>query len=390
MADSQIDKISQINKLNKNKQIEFHVGKPNIPNKAKLLSNFSEVLESEWLSNNGPKVQELEHQIQKQLKVNHCICVCNATIGIQLAIKALNLSGEIIVPSFSFVATSHAIHWLGLKPIFCDIKLKDHLIDPKHIESLITPKTSAILAVSLWGQPCNYNEIQKIADNHNLKVIYDSAHSFGCKHQDIYLGNFGDAEVFSFHATKVFSCMEGGAITTNCDEIAEKLRLIRNFGFQGPDNSVLVGINAKMNEISAAYGLVSLSDLDRIINKNKVNFHLYCDLFGKFREIEFLNFSKNHQTNYQYVVAKVIPEIRDSLVNFYHQRGIWVRKYFHPGCHKMKAYRDQISMYPELGNTSIVSSEIILFPTGLQVTEDDIKRFADILNEFLLEKNKPK
>ena len=384
MADSQIDKISLINKLNKNKQIEFHVGKPNIPNKAKLLSNFSEVLESEWLSNNGPKVQELEHQIQKQLKVNHCICVCNATTGIQLAIKALDLSGEIIVPSFSFVATSHAIHWLGLKPIFCDIKLKDHLIDPKHIEILITPKTSAILAVSLWGQPCNYNEIQKIADKYNLRVIYDSAHSFGCKHKNVYLGNFGDAEIFSFHATKVFSCMEGGAITTNCDQLAAKLRLMRNFGFQGPDNSVIIGINAKMNEISAAYGLVSLSDFEMIISRNKSNFQVYCDSFAKFTEIEFLNPAKDNECNYQYVVAKVSSVIRDSLVNFYHDRSIWVRKYFHPGCHNMKAYRDHISICPELENTSIVSSEIILFPTGLQVIETDIKKFADIFNKFLL------
>ena len=328
-------------------------------------------------------MQELENQIQKRLEVKHCICVCNATTGIQLVIKALDLKGEIIVPSFTFVATAHAIHWLGLKPIFCDINLEDHLIDPKHIESLITTYTSAIMAVSLWGQSCNYEEIQKIADKYGLRVIYDSAHSFGCKHENLYHGNFGNAEVFSFHATKVFSCMEGGAITTNCDELAAKLRIMRNFGFQEQDNSILVGINAKMNEISAAYGLVSLSDLNETIERNKNNFETYCNTFAEFSKIEFLNLDTKNDTNYQYVVAKVDPKIRDSLVSFFNKKNVFVRKYFHPGCHKMEAYKDKNMSCIELKNTTIISSQLILFPTGFQVSPSDIGKFADYFREFL-------
>ncbi|MDG1173297.1 MAG: aminotransferase class I/II-fold pyridoxal phosphate-dependent enzyme, partial [Opitutales bacterium] len=181
----------------------FHVGRPNIPQKNKLLSKFSEVLDSEWLTNNGPMVTQLEHKIQRYLGVKHCVCVCNATIGLELLQRALDLKGEVIIPSFTFIATANSLRWQKIKPVFCDIKADTHLIDPDCIEELITEKTSAILAVPIWGQACDYDKLVKIAKKHKLRLIFDSAHAFGCKVGEKFIGGFGDAEVFSFHATKV-------------------------------------------------------------------------------------------------------------------------------------------------------------------------------------------
>ena len=314
-----------------NKKI-YHVGRPNIPNNEKVLSKFSDVLDNVWLTNNGPMVQALEHKIQQYLGVKHCICVCNATIGLELLQRALNLKGEVIIPSFTFIATVHSLRWQRFDPIFCDVRMEDHLIDPTKIEALITPRTSAIMAVPIWGQPYDYTALQAIAHKHGLKLIFDSAHAFGCKSGDQYLGGFGNAEVFSFHATKVFSTGEGGAITTNSDELAEKLRLMRNFGFTNYDKTAHIGTNAKMSEFAAAYGLVHFDELDSIIEQNKKIHQAYLQEFSEFKELKFLDYTFTGKSNYQYVVAHVSSDIRDSLVDYFHAHGILLRRYFHPGC----------------------------------------------------------
>ncbi len=361
----------------------YHVGRPNLPDREKVLNRFTEVFNNHWLTNTGPLSLELEHRIASMLEVKHCICVCNGTIGLEMVQRALNLSGEVIIPSFTFIATAHSLRWQGIKPVFCDIQMEDHLIDNKQIESLITPRTTAIMAVPIWGQPCNYKGLQSIADKHGLKLVFDSAHAFGCKSGDKYLGGFGDAEVFSFHATKVFSTGEGGAITTNSDALAKKLRLMRNFGFTDYDKTEHIGTNAKMSEFAAAYGLVHLDELEPIIEQNKKIHQTYLDEFSGFKELSFLKYIFPGKSNYQYVVARVASDIRDSLVDHFHARDILLRRYFHPGCHRMEPYASH-EQYQGLylSNTEKISSEIIIFPTGKQVTPLTIKKFSDHYRKF--------
>ena len=354
-----------------------------MPDKEKVLAKFAHVLDNQWLTNMGPMSLELEERIASMLGVKHCICVCNATIGLELLQRALNLKGEVIIPSFTFIATAHSLRWQRIDPVFCDVRLEDHLIDPTKIEALINPRTSAIMAVPIWGQPCDYTALQAIADKHGLKLIFDSAHAFGCKSGDQYLGGFGDAEVFSFHATKVFSTGEGGAITTNSDELAEKLRLMRNFGFTNYDKTDHIGTNAKMSEFAAAYGLVHLDELDSIIEHNKNIHQAYFNEFSEFQEFTFLNYNFPGKCNYQYVVAHVASDIRDLLVDYFHAQGILLRRYFHPGCHRMEPYASH-EQYRELhlSNTNKITSEIAVFPTGTQVTPSTIKEFSNHYRKF--------
>ena len=366
-----------------NPKKEFHVGRPNLPDKEKLLKRFSDVIDSGWITNDGPLVRELENKIANYLGVKHCICVCNATIGLELVQRALNLSGEVIIPSFTFIATANSLRWQKIDPVFCDIKTEDHLIDPTKIEALITPRTSAIMAVPIWGQPCDYSSLEKIAQSHNLKLIFDSAHAFGCKSGDRYIGGFGDAEIFSLHATKFFSTGEGGAITTNSDELAEKLKYMRNFGFDGYDKTVSLGTNAKMSELAAAYGLSALDNLENVLTQNKSIYGGYLDIFKDSSEIKFLEYDESNDSNFHYIVAKVDSSYRDQLVDYYHQNNIFVRKYFYPGCHRLEPYiSDKKYSVQELPNSEKVSSEIIVFPNGNQISEQDVLSFFKKFRNF--------
>ena len=227
----------------------LHVGRPNIGNRKKLLMRINDMLERRWLSNNGPFLLELEERLSEILNVKHCIVMANATIALEIAARALGLKGEVIVPSFTFVATAHALQWQEITPVFCDVDPYTHNIDPAKIENLITPRTTGIVGVHVWGRACNVEALSDIAQKHNLKLMFDAAHAFACTYQGQMIGGFGDAEVFSFHATKFFNTFEGGAITTNSDELAERIRNMRNFGFAGLDTVIDLGINGKMSEI---------------------------------------------------------------------------------------------------------------------------------------------
>jgi dTDP-4-amino-4,6-dideoxygalactose transaminase len=362
---------------------EFHVGRPNLPDKDKLLKRFSDVINSGWITNDGPLVRELENKIANYLGVKHCICVCNATIGLELVQRALNLSGEVIIPSFTFIATANSLRWQKIDPVFCDIKPEDHLIDPSKIEMLITPRTSAIMAVPIWGQACDYSELEKIAQRHNLKLIFDSAHAFGCKSGDRYIGEFGDAEVFSLHATKYFSTGEGGLITTNSDALSEKLKYMRNFGFDGYDKTVSLGTNAKMSEFTAAYGLSALDNLENVLNQNKSVYKSYLEIFKDSAEIKFLEYDDANSSNFHYIVTRVDSLYRDQIVDYYHQNNIFVRKYFYPGCHRLEPYiSDKKYSDQKLPNTEKISSEIIIFPNGNQISEQDVLFFFKKFRNF--------
>src|SRR5438552_8694003 len=226
----------------------LHVGRPNIGDRRALLKRINDLLDRSWLTNDGPLLQEFEDRICELAEVKYCVAVCNATIGLELVIKALGLSGEVILHSFTFIATAHALRWHGVTPVFCDIDPNTHNIDPLQVAELITELTSGIIGVHVWGRPCNVDALADLARRHNLKLLFDAAHAFGCSHTGRMIGGFGDAEIFSFHATKFVNTFEGGAIVTNDSELAAKLRLMRNFRFAGLDTVTSLGSNGQMNE----------------------------------------------------------------------------------------------------------------------------------------------
>ncbi len=362
----------------------LYVGRPNIGERSKLMARINDMLDRRWLTNNGPYVQDLEQRLQEMLGVKHCIAMCNATVALEIAIRAVGMKGEVIVPSFTFVATAHALQWQEITPVFCDIDPETHLIDPKRVEELITPRTSGIIGVHVWGRPCNVKALTEIAQRRNLKLLFDAAHAFGCGHGQSYIGTFGDAEVFSFHATKFFNSFEGGIVSTNNDELATKIRLMKNFGFSGYDNVVYVGTNGKMSEVSAAMALTSLESIDSFIAINKTNYDAYVRELSDIPGVHLMQYDEAERNNYQYIVTEICQAStglsRDQLVKVLHGENVFARRYFYPGVHRMEPYR---SFFPHahllLQHTEIVSERVLILPTGTAVTPDNIHTIAQII-----------
>ena len=244
------------------------MGRPNLGSKQGFLDRVDQIFEDRWLTNNGPLVQELEHRIASYLGVKHCIAVANGTLGLQLAAQALELDGNVVMPAMTFIATAHAFHWIGIQPKFADIDPKTLNLCPDSVAAQIDGNTSCIVGVHLFGRPCAVKPLETLAREHQIPLIFDASHSFGSSHNDQRIGTFGTCEVFSFHATKIFNTFEGGAITTNDADLAAKLKLVRNFGFDGEDSVTSLGINAKMSEINAAMGLTNLDAMPRFIETN--------------------------------------------------------------------------------------------------------------------------
>jgi len=236
----------------------LYVGRPNIGDRARLHERIDDMLDRRWLTNDGIYVQEFERRVADMLGVRHCIAMCNGTVALEIAIRATGLKGEVIVPSFTFIATAHALQWQEITPVFCDIDLETGNIDPARVEELITPRTTGIIGVHLWGRPCKIEALEEIAQRHGLVLLFDAAHAFACSHRGEMIGRFGNAEVFSFHATKFINAFEGGAVATNDDDLAGNIRLMKNFGFAGFDNVIYIGTNGKMTEVCAAMGLTSI------------------------------------------------------------------------------------------------------------------------------------
>jgi len=362
----------------------LHVGKPNIGDRASLLQRINDILDRRWLTNNGPYVQELEERIGSLLGVKHCIATCNGTVALELAIRAAGLSGEVIVPSFTFIATAHALQWQEITPVFCDIDPGTHTLNPWRVEAMITPRSSGIIGVHVWGQPCDVEALTEIAGKHNLKLMFDASHAFGCSYQGKMIGNFGEAEVFSFHATKFFNTFEGGAIVTNNDELAAKIRLMKNFGFAGYDNVVYIGTNGKMSEVSAAMGLTSLESLNDFISTNYANFKQYQHQLAGIPGISLLTYGETERCNYQYIVLEVDESLtkitRDQLINILSKENVLARRYFYPGCHQMEPYR---SYFPHAGlllpETGKLVQRVLLLPTGTAVGLCEISQICEII-----------
>ena len=354
----------------------LHVGRPNIGSRKKFLQYANEIFDQKWFSNNGPTVQELEKQLSEYLQVKHCIAMCNGTIALEIAIRALGLKGEVIVPSYTFVATAHALQWQEITPIFADIDPKTHTLDPEAVQRMITPRTTGIIGVHLWGRPCDVEGLQKVADDHGLQLMFDAAHAFSCSYQGKMLASFGRCEVFSFHATKFFNTFEGGMVATNDDDLAKQIRLMQNFGFAGTDNVIYPGTNGKMNEMSAAMGLTGLESLEDFLAINKQNYLHYKKGIDAIKGLTIVEYNEAEKNNFQYIVIEVdddFPFNRDQLVDVLQAENILARKYFWPGCHKMEPYR---SLYPHtehmLTNTRIVADRVAVLPTGTGMDEESI------------------
>ena len=365
----------------------LHVGRPNIGSREKFQARITGMLDRRWLSNDGPLVKEFEQEIASYSGVKHCIALCNATVGLEIAIRALELSGEVIIPSYTFVATAHALKWQGIQPVFADLDPKTHNIDPEAVERLITKRTSGIIGVHVWGTPCNTEALEEIGRKHGLKVMYDAAHAFGCSRGETMVGNFGECEVYSFHATKFLNSLEGGAIVTNNDELAGKIRLMRNFGFQGYDRVVSLGMNGKMNEASAAMGLTSLESVDVFVSINTRNHRCYRKHLEKTEGIKLFERTDNGKHNYQYVVIEVDEELfgrsRDEIVNELHHHNVMARKYFWPGCHKMEPYAtENPSAAHSLPNTEKLAKKVMVLPTGESIDEAIIADICLIISNM--------
>ncbi|HEX5314673.1 MAG TPA: DegT/DnrJ/EryC1/StrS family aminotransferase [Gammaproteobacteria bacterium] len=360
----------------------LHVGRPNIGDRESFLRRVSEIFDDRWLTNNGAMVRQFERRLSEQLNVRNCVAMCNGTIALEIAIRALGLSGEVIVPSWTFIATAHALYWQGITPVFADVDPVTHNLDPEAVRRAITPLTTGIIGVHLWGRPASVDELQVVANAHELKILFDAAHAFGTSLDGRVIGGFGDCEVLSFHATKVFNTFEGGAVVTNDDELADKMRLMRNFGFSGYDNVIHPGTNGKMAEINAAMGLVNLDALPGFVETNRRNHEDYMRAFEGVEGVRILPHLPEHSPNYQYIVAEVDPEFmasRDEVVSALHAENVLARKYFWPGCHRMKPYRD---LYPHAGlllpETQKLAARVMVLPTGSSVGTDEIRVIGDV------------
>jgi len=363
---------------------ELHVGGPNIGERARLLRRINDILERRWLTNRGRYVQELEEKITNLIGVKHCIAMCNATIALEIAIRALDLKGEVIIPSMTFVATAHALQWQEITPVFCDIDPETLCIDPMQVERLITPRTTGIIGVHLFGQTCDVEALQEIAKKRGLRLLFDAAHAFFCSREDKMVGSFGHAEVFSFHATKFINTLEGGAVLTNDDVLAEKIRLMKNFGFKGLDNVIFLGTNGKMNEISAAMGLTLLESLDELVDINKRNYELYRQFLSDIPGISVRDYNYNEKCNFQYIVLNVDQDItgfsRDDLLKILRAENVLARRYFYPGCHRMEPYRSyNPNSYLLLPHTERLNQQLMQLPTGTAIGPSEIEKICHII-----------
>ena len=364
---------------------QLYVGRPNIGDRGRLLGRFNEILNSRWFTNDGPFVREFEQRIADLASVKHCIAMCNGTVALEIAIRALGMKGEVIIPSFTFIATAHALQWQGITPVFCDIDPRTYTLDPKRVEQMITPRTTGIIGVHVWGYICDIDALAEIGARHGLKLLFDAAHAFACSYNGRMIGSFGDAEVFSFHATKFFNTFEGGAVVTNDDELAKKIRLMRNFGFTGYDEVSYIGTNGKMMEISAAMGFTSLESMDEFIAINRRNYLRYREELRDLTGAKVLTYDETDRSNYQYIVLELDETVtrlvsRDELWRILCAENVMARRYFYPGCHRMEPYR---SLFPDAGRllpeTESLAERVLCLPTGTAVDEGDIEIICQIL-----------
>ncbi len=359
------------------------VTQPSLPPLDEFYNSLKQIWESKWLTNGGPFHEQLEIELAKRLGVKYLSLFSNGTLALISAIQALKLTGEVITTPFSFVATTHSLWWNGLTPVFVDIDPITFNLDPKKIESAITSKTTAILPVHVYGKPCNTEEINRIADKHNLKIIYDAAHAFDVKTDNNSILNFGDLSILSFHATKVFNTIEGGAIISHSPEMKKTIDFLKNFGFEDETTVVGPGINAKMNEIQAAYGLLQLKCIDVEISRRKVVHDFYIENLKNVEGITLKEKANNESENYSYfpiLVEKSYSITRDELYEKLKRNDILARRYFYPLISQFPPYNDLPSALPEnLPISKSISEKVLCLPIFADLSVETVKIICDII-----------
>ena len=362
------------------------ITRPYMPDQKKFMDYANTIWETRWLTHGGPLVRELQSRLEKRLAVPHTVVYGNGHLALDCALKALDLrDGEAITTPFTYISTSNALAMNNLKPVYCDIKTSDCTMDETKIEALITEKTKVIVPVHVYGFPCNYEVIQKIADRHGLKVVYDSAHAFGVEVNGTGIGNLGDASMFSFQATKVFHTVEGGCITFRDDKLEDKLVAAKNFGMVAAEEADTVSLNAKMPELCAAMGLANLDILDEQIAKRKELIEHYLRRLHELDDLELFRWDRPGVVyNYAYfpvIVKKDSKVRRDQAADvLMEQNNIQIRKYFYPLLSDLNCYREHDS-----GDTPVakdVSDRVMTLPLFVDMTHEQVDYVCDALEQI--------
>jgi dTDP-4-amino-4,6-dideoxygalactose transaminase len=361
-----------------------YVTRPILPDLQEVTEKLREVWESGWLTNNGHQHQVLEQQLTDVLKVPYLSLFNNGTIALITACQALRVSGEVITTPFSFPATPHVLTWNNVKPIFCDIDPVSMNIDPARIEAMITPHTSGILATHVYGTPCDVEAIQEIADRYGLKVIYDAAHAFGTEIDGRGIGTYGDATMFSFHATKLFHTAEGGALSFRDDNLKTRIDYLKNFGIKNEEEVIMPGINGKMNEMQAALGLVTLRYVEEEKAKRRALLDTYRHALAGVPGISLLQPSANVKSSCQYFVIRIdrkaFGRSRDFVYDRFREYNVYTRKYFSPLCSDYSCYRQLPSSNPDnLPVARKVVQEVLAMPLYGGLANTDVERICAML-----------
>lgn len=361
-----------------NKKIQ--VTRSSMPEFEEYIEEIRELWDTHWLTNMGTKHKNLESQLLDYLNVPNITLFTNGHLALECIIAALNLSGEVITTPFTFASTTHAIVRNGLKPVFCDINPDDYTIDVEKIESLITEKTSAIIPVHVYGNVCDIEAIDRIAKKHNLKVIYDAAHTFGVTVNGQGIGTFGDASMFSFHATKVFNTIEGGAVTYNDSSIKQVLNDLKNFGITGPETVEYVGGNAKMNEFQAAMGICNLRHVDGEIEKRKAVVYRYISNLGSIEGIKLSKVQEGVKPNYAYfpVVFDRYKKTRDEIFEALKTQDIFARKYFYPLINDFDCYKNKYSS-DDTPIAKYIADRVLTLPLYADLDLESVDRICEII-----------
>jgi dTDP-4-amino-4,6-dideoxyglucose len=357
------------------------VGRPNVGDRARFHRLLDEALDSGRLTHCGPLVREFERRVAEAAGVRHCVAMCNATLALSVLARAAGIAGEVIMPSLTYVATPHAMRFLGLRPVFCDVDPETGCLDPARVERLITPRTGAILGVHLWAQPCDADALQEIADRHGLPLFFDAAQALGSRHRGRPVGGLGRAEVFSFHATKVVNAFEGGAVVTDDERLAERVRAVHNFGKDATGLVGGVGTNAKMTEGAAAMGIVSLEALDDSIARNVRRHDRYAAELAGVPGLRLHRYGGPHANNHQYAIVRIDPEVagvhRDLVLTALAAENVFAQPYFSPGCHQLEPYATENPV--SLPVTERLADQVLALPTGQGVTDDEVVQISRIL-----------
>lgn len=363
------------------------VTQPFLPPLEEYLPYLQQIWDNKWLTNNGPLHQQLEKELADYLGVKYISLFSNGTLALISALQAFNLSGEVITTPFSFVATTHSLWWNKIIPVFADIEPENLNLDPSKIEAKITDKTTAIMPVHVYGNPCQIDRIQNIALKYNLKVIYDAAHAFGVKLNGNSILNHGDLSILSFHATKVFSTIEGGAIVSHSADMKHHIDNLKNFGFRGEKVVEEPGINAKLNEIQAAYGLLQLKYINQFIERRKEITLLYRELLKDIQGIRCLTESKGITSNYSYFPILIDQQkygiTRDELYEKLKENNIYTRRYFYPLISEFQPYRNLPSANAEnLPIASKAASEVLCLPIFVELENEQVEQIVSLIKNY--------